>query len=497
MKHLVKILLLTVVVLCAASQPSEGAEKGENPFAPAIRDAIVSLDLAKAETLLRAVPMDAPALSELRGVLQLYQQNCVAAAQTFAQPDLRDLDDVRPLREIANGCARVSALAHVVRDEKVGVEIQFQDEHDAALAPRIVDTVVRAREALTRDLGVQWPKPTRIMVVRDHLSLSATTGLPYSAAKTTGVVGIAKWGRVTLLSPRATPSGYGWVDTLAHELTHLGVTQVTLDRAPLWLQEGLAKTEETRWREATPFDGRPPAVEIVKHGMEKHLDLPLNGLGASIALLPTAEQASVAYAEVQHFVQTLEKKIGASGMQRLLIEVGNGHSVDGALQSATGDGLAVWEARWRAEVAATSVQPAAKVPKALRESAQHLRLAELLLGRDKVDAAEVEVEMVKPPHSKADPRVRTLRGVIAERRGQQPNLGDPYEPQGSYGPLWAMKARHATDAAPKAQAYEEADRVDPLHLEVACRVGPAYIGEVHAPMCEAAKTRREPALGQD
>ena len=47
------------------------------------------------------------------------------------------------------------------------------------------------------------------------------TGLPYESAKTTGTVAVAKWGRVTLLSPRASPHGYAWRDTMAHELTHL------------------------------------------------------------------------------------------------------------------------------------------------------------------------------------------------------------------------------------------------------------------------------------
>ena len=47
------------------------------------------------------------------------------------------------------------------------------------------------------------------------------TGLPYESAQTTGTVAVAKWGRVTLLSPRASHHGYAWRDTIAHELTHL------------------------------------------------------------------------------------------------------------------------------------------------------------------------------------------------------------------------------------------------------------------------------------
>ena len=52
--------------------------------------------------------------------------------------------------------------------------------------------------------------------------------------------------------------GYPWLDTLAHEMTHLALSQGTRDRAPLWLQEGVAKREETRWRDPSPSTTCPP-----------------------------------------------------------------------------------------------------------------------------------------------------------------------------------------------------------------------------------------------
>jgi hypothetical protein len=98
----------------------------------------------------------------------------------------------------------------------------------------------------------QWP--LRIDLVRDLFSLSAVSGLPVAAAETTGTVAVARWGRVTMITPRATSLGYPWEDTLAHEITHLALSRATRDNAPLWLQEGIAKREETRWRPERPFD---------------------------------------------------------------------------------------------------------------------------------------------------------------------------------------------------------------------------------------------------
>jgi hypothetical protein len=256
------MLGLVGVLVLLAPRTTHGADE-EHVLVPAIREAIVAHSYDKADALLRAIPVEHPSLTLLRGLLDVYRQDCVRAKATFQRPELQLREDVPALRELAEGCARVTALATVVRDEAAGVELRFQDENDVALAPQIVETVVAARTALARDLGVELARPAHLTIVRDHLSLSAATGLPYSAAKTTGVVGIAKWGRVTLLSPRATPSGYGWIDTLAHELTHMVITQATLDQAPLWLQEGLARTEEVRWRAPSPYDDHPPVIETL------------------------------------------------------------------------------------------------------------------------------------------------------------------------------------------------------------------------------------------
>ena len=220
----------------------------------------LGLDFAEARAELALGDADDPAILLESGRLALYEGDCDTALVTLARTEVAKTEEGSALGDIARGCVRVTAATVVDKDVANAVEVRYQDEADRALTPLIVETVVKARDSLTRDLGVTWPKPTRITVVRDLLSLSAMTGLPQRAAQTTGTVAVAKWGRVTLLSPRASHHGYPWRDTVAHELTHLSVTRATVDRAPLWLQEGVAKREEQRWREP----GAPGATrEIV------------------------------------------------------------------------------------------------------------------------------------------------------------------------------------------------------------------------------------------
>src|SRR5579872_304971 len=248
----------------------------------------------------------------------------------------------------------------------------------------LFESVDRSRAMLEKDLGVTWPRPTRVVVVRDLLSLAAMTGLPYASAKTTGTVAVAKWGRVTLLSPRAAKHSYAWRDTITHELTHLAVTRLTADRAPLWLQEGVAKREEVRWREPGPFDDRPSPDAVASRGIELKIDLALDKLGPSIAMLPSADQAMVAFAEVTSFIRYYATVAGQDALPRLFKELRSGKDADKALLDASAADLHAWDGRWRRYLAERPREPLPALfglggqPSDARELRERGRLAELL-----------------------------------------------------------------------------------------------------------------------
>ncbi len=470
-------------------------------------------DAARAE-LAKGNPAD-PSIMIERGRVALYEADCDGALLTFSHPDVVKTDAGAFLADIARGCARVTAALVVDKDEAKGIELRYQDERDRALTPLIVDTVVKARDELTRDLGVSWPSPTRIIVVRDLLSLSAMTGLPYKAAQTTGTVAVAKWGRVTLLSPRASHHGYGWRDTIAHELTHLAVTRATRDRAPLWLQEGVAKRQESRWREPGPFDDRPTPDAVVMRGMELKLDIPLDKLGPSIAMLPSADAAMVAFAEVTSFVRYFANTVGPDALPNLFKELRADKKVDAALRDASGSDLPSWDTKWRAFLASKPREPLPALfglgsdasMGDLKDLRDRVRLAELLLGRDHPAQALLELDRVKSPVALDDPSVRYLRARIFEAlertKDGEPLLADPKALLSSYGPWWAIRGRFARargDDATAGSSFFEAVAADPFDVEAACEglAAAATPGDPAAkPLCDAARGRGDPPVGRD
>jgi hypothetical protein len=509
-------LLVTVTLLATGVwEPAPARAGALDSHAARALELTSGLDFAEAHKELSLGNPDDPNIVIESGRLALYESDCDLALVLLNRPDVARTEEGASLSDIARGCARVTAATVVDKDEAHAIEVRYQDESDRALTPLIVATVTAARDTLSRDLGVSWPKPTRITVVRDLISLSAMTGLPQKDAQTTGTVAVAKWGRVTLLSPRASRHGYSWRDTIAHELTHLAVTRMTVDRAPLWLQEGVAKREEIRWRDPGPFDDRPSPDAIVSKGIELKLDLPLDKLGPSIAMLPSADAAMVAFAEVTSFVHYMAEQSKPDMLPKLFAALRSGANSEHALQQATGATLKDWDAQWRTYLAG---KPRTDLPAVfglgpshsdvdLREISGRARLAELLLGRDHAKEAMKEVERVATPAALEDPSLRYLRGrifeALEEKEEGMDSLGDPKDLASSYGPWWAIRGRFAREHGDESLAgssFFQAVATDPLEVEAACEtLDGASVGKPppFAELCAAARERNEPGIGRE
>jgi hypothetical protein len=481
-------------------------------------DAITELDLERARGLLDRAKGDAESLGLTRARLAVYSGECDVAQAQLSAPTLGESKEGAPLRALAESCARATAAGFVVEDRAQGIVLRLQDDSDRVLAPYLFDVAAKARDVLERDLGKDLPRPLRIDLVRDLFSLSAVSGLPLKAAETTGTLAVARWGRVIMLSPRATANGYPWQDTLAHELTHLVVTRATRDNAPLWLQEGVAKREESRWRAARPFDDPTWADVTARRALENGRAVGIDNLGPSIAMLPTPEQASIAYAEVASFVTHFIATSGRPALELLFLDLkgtprGNG---DAALLSVSGYRLSDWNRRW--QTALLEVPP--RDPRAergahpplgnLRGFSKKMRLGDLLSARGAKKAALIQYDeaLALGPH---EPSVRFRAAWTSlflpsdDPRAWRERLGTLAEIRGPHGGWFALEGRRLSEDGAGAEAsmtQGHALGLDPLSEEVACEGQPSKGGASTFPsdpnrrkLCEAARadaTKGEP-----
>jgi len=446
-----------------------------------VLDAIVELDVTRARELLDE-HSDSPAMPLERARLALYMGDCEGAQAVLVGAGAGVMREGVDLLAVATACAGATAGALIVKDDKAGVHVRLQDGRDEVLVPFIVQVADRARAAMQRDLGVDLPRPLRIDMVRDTFSLSAVTGLPVTAAETTGTLAVARWGRVTMISPRATRQGYGWEDTLAHEITHLALARATRDRAPLWLQEGIAKREETRWREARPGDGQPSPESIAYHAMMNGRSVGIDKLGPSIAMLPTPEAASIAYAEVQSFINYWIEQNGDAALKLLFADLKGLGSMnpDAALRSVSGYTLAEWNIKWRSHLAQqpppTTPPNFRGVPEGLngQSLARWVRLTDLLHEQGHYHAASKAIApALEPAGSLALVRWRAARASLAEGQPDRASelLGGVSDIDILHGAWFALRGRflERSGATNEAKvAFDLGLSVDPLFDEVAC-----------------------------
>jgi hypothetical protein len=420
-------IVLAFVATASAYRSNTEAQPGVQPSLQRIANLITDLELEQAREHISRIKTESIDLALEKARLAIYLGDCDTAAAVLRAPELRESERGAPMANLATRCAMATAGALVVEED--GIWFRLQDAEDVALLPYLKYVIKRSHEQHEKDLGLGLPTPIRVDLVRDHFSLSALSGLPLEAAETTGTVAIARFGRVIMLSPRAAEEGYPWEDTVAHELSHLVVSRATRDLAPLWLQEGVAKVQETRWRQRRPFDDkyRPDQIALVatRTGQEVGLDQ----IGPSIAMLPSPQAAAIAFAEVASFIEFWSERVGRPALRLLLKDLkGLGpEAVDRALRSVSGYSLGEWDRLWRHELEARFRGEQLPPLKQLLQGgvvfdpavSRALRLSDLLFERQHDKASGQKIEPLLAQHGRdAYLRYRAARALALEPQAE-------------------------------------------------------------------------------
>ena len=207
-------------------------------------------------------------------------------------------------------------------------------EHALPLARKALDTL-SARYGHTVDGRVL----VEIFPKHDDFAVR-NVGLP-------GMVGAlgACFGRVvTLDSPRARPPGtFNWQATLWHEMAHVVTLQMSNNRIPRWLTEGISVFEEQR---ARPEWGREMELRFAD-ALERGEILPLAELNRGFM---SGETIALAYYQASLLVDHLVVTRGEPALQTLVRAFADGVSVDEAMRRAVGPTLAELEPEFVASV---------------------------------------------------------------------------------------------------------------------------------------------------
>ncbi|MCA9673404.1 MAG: tetratricopeptide repeat protein [Kofleriaceae bacterium] len=210
-------------------------------------------------------------------------------------------------------------------------EIWYADGPDEVIVDLAGDALEAAYREVGADLGWTPSEPVRVELLGKPVDLAAMSPLTQQDIETTGTIALSKYGKLMVVSPRATLTGYAWMDTLDHEYTHLVVSGLSHDTVPVWLQEGLARFEQERWRKPGGASLPPAEQQLLATAIKGRRLIELDAMHPSMAKLPSQEAAALAYAEVLTLVTWIHGKVGWEGLRRVIALQKDGKSAPRAV----------------------------------------------------------------------------------------------------------------------------------------------------------------------
>jgi tetratricopeptide (TPR) repeat protein len=323
---------------------------------------------------------------------------------------------------VVEGFEQQVKLAQAAAEEVKGAEVhesahfvvRTRPGKDALLAPYALDALEKAWAALTKDLGYQPAARIRVEVYESAQALAHVSPLTVAEIKASGTIALCKYNRLMITSPRALLRGYAWLDTLSHEFTHFLVTKKGRNTVPIWLQEGLAKFLETRWRGAPGLAVDEASLALLTRAARENRLIPFSAMHPSIAKLPTQEAAALAFAEVEAAIRLLYQRGGQQALTELVGAMAEGFSDERAVAQAYGKSFAQFEQDWRADLAKPRREPAGVA--AGRPSAQHKLVFKEDAKKKGAAAEPADLAEARPTDPEAKRAVRLGEVFFARRR---------------------------------------------------------------------------------
>ena len=220
--------------------------------------------------------------------------------------------------------ATAAAAAGLREERGEGVGVRHAPGVDLILADQAVEALQAARETYDGLFGGGPDHRVILDIYPTAQRFTQASGLPPESVRTTNVIALSKWTRLLVTSPRALARGYGWKDTVAHEYIHLVVAVRSDNRAPVWLQEGLAKHLEGWWRDQTASGLSAHHQSLLAEAVAKDTFVPFEKFARSMAYLDSSEEAALAFAQVSTMVEFLLDRAGPECLPPLMERVRGG-----------------------------------------------------------------------------------------------------------------------------------------------------------------------------
>jgi tetratricopeptide (TPR) repeat protein len=250
--------------------------------------------------------------------------------------------------------------------------ILYTPPGQAFLKDYALPTLERAGSYMEKNFGHRPDRKIVVEIYPTEADFSAASTLSEETLERSGAIGICKFHRLMIMTPRALPLGYRWLDALSHEYTHLMINELSDAKAELWLHEGTARYFETAYRANPPIFLAPVQQTALLEAIDKGTLVPFAKMSPSMVYLKDQEQVSLAFAEVSHAVSLLVARHGIPTFVGFLTELKK-QPFPKAFRAKFGKDPDAFEKEWQAALAK---EPWPRVKGAMSETVRFQALDE-------------------------------------------------------------------------------------------------------------------------
>jgi len=242
----------------------------------------------------------------------------------------------------------INVLSTFKRYETPHFVILLDEKQDGILVDYLTDALEKTYQITAQQYGFRPKEKVRVELFPDAKAFYLASTLSVRDIEVTGAVGLTKFNKLQFLSPKALVYGYRWLDAISHEYIHYLIVKLTSNKAPIWFHEGLAKYEETRWRNGPSYLSSLYQTLLARALADKKL-IGFERMEPSLVRLETPEDVQLAYAQAASAIEFIITKAGHERLREIMNHMAsaNTRGASEAIREVLGLEFPEFEREWK------------------------------------------------------------------------------------------------------------------------------------------------------
>ena len=206
--------------------------------------------------------------------------------------------------------------------------VRMDAKEAAVYGDRVVSLLHEARDVLCTKYGLELEDRTTVEIFPDPDDFAVRTfGLPGAG----GYLGVCFGDVITANSPAAQLTPTNWESVLWHEFAHVVTLNLTDNKMPRWLSEGISVYEERQRNSAWGEHMTPAYRKLIADGELT----PIRDLSGAFLSPPSPLHLMFAYFESSLVVEHIVAAYGVESVQKVLADLRAGLTINDALERHT------------------------------------------------------------------------------------------------------------------------------------------------------------------